>query len=383
MREDQKSFENINLDKMKKIVIFLTDSMKTYYSKGEIKERYYNPKNIFDEVHMISFCDKDIDPKEIVEVAGSAKLYIYAVGKINIFSLPFVLMRILRLVKKISPDVIRAYDPSARGAIAVWCGKKLGIDTVISLHANLDEQRLFGGNIKFRLRILMEKYSLSNADEVICVSEHIVPYAKRCGAKDITVIYNRVDVKRFDNDRRRDGSNVKEILSVARLESPKYQECLIRAIEDTGMNLTLIGSGEMEGCLRDLTVKLGLSDRVRFIKSVPNKDIRAYYSAADIFAIATHFEGFCIPVIEAMASGVPVVASDIPSIREITHGAGILLKNEARLFRDAFVKLRDDKGLYAGLSEAGKERVLLFDSEPLEEKEKNLYERLRVHPAKM
>jgi len=383
MREDQKSFESVNLDKMKKIVIFLTDSMRTYYSKGEIKERYYNPRNIFDEVHMISFCDKDIDPKEVAEVAGNAKLSIYAVGSINIFSLPFVLAKILSLIKKISPDVIRAYDPSVRGAIAVWCGKKLGIDTAISLHANLDEQRLFDKNIKFRLRMFIEKYSLSNADEVICVSEHIVPYARRCGAKNITVIYNRVDIKRFGNDRKRDGLNVKEILSVARLESPKYQECLIRAIEDTGMNLTLIGSGDMENYLRDLTVKLGLFGRVRFIKSVPNKDIRSYYSAADIFAIATYYEGFCIPVIEAMASGIPVVASDIPSIKEVTRGVGILLRNEPHLFRDAFIKLRDDKGLYAGLSESGKERVLLFDSESLEEKEKNFYGRLRVHPAKM
>lgn len=352
--------------------------MAAYHDKGEIKERYYNPGSIFDEVHMVSFCNKDIDPAEIKEVAGDAKLFIHAVGFVSLFSFPFILANIFRLIKRVSPDALRAYDPSLRGALAVLCGKRFGIHTVISLHADLDAQRVFRKDAKFSLRRLLEKYSLGNVDKVICVTEYIVPYAKRYGAKDVAVIYNRVDVKRFSNGKKRIDHNVKEILCVARLDSQKYQECLIRAVKDIDVHLTLIGNGSLKGRLKGLADELGISGKVAFIDSVPHKNIQSYYFKSDIFAIATHYEGFCIPVIEAMASGIPVVASDIPPIREVVGDAGILLDNEPELFRDAFIKLKNDKDCYMNLSKAGKDRVLVFDSGLMEEKERRFYESLMI-----
>ncbi len=356
-----------------KLCVFLTDPMRIYYKKGEIKTMYYNPRDVFNEVHMISFCRKDINPDVIKEVAGSAKLFIHSVGNINIFFLPFTIIKISYLIKKISPDIIRAYDPSLRGVIAVLCGKKFGIKTVISLHANLDEQRIFRKEFKFKIRKFLERFSLSNASKVICVTDYLVSYARRNGAKDITVIYNRVDIKRFSNDRKRDGNTVKEILCVARLDSQKYQECLIKALKSLDMHLTLIGSGKMEKYLKKLVTELGVSNKIRFIDSVANKEISIYYNMADIFAIATHYEGFCIPLIEAMASGLPIVASDILPIREVLGDAGILLENKPEVFSDTFRRLRDDKNLYKSLSQAGKRRVLTFDSEIIENKEKGLY----------
>lgn len=356
-----------------KLCVFLTDPMKVFYRKGEIKERYYNPGDVFNEVHLVSFCHKDLDPDIVKEVAGRAKLFIHPVGRNNIILLPFIIIKILSLTKKISPDVIRAYDSSLRGALAVLCGRILGIKTVISLHADLDEQRRFRKDFKFRIRRFLERYSLGNANKVICVTGYLVPYAKRYGAKDVTVIYNRIDVKSFYNDRKRDDHTAREILCVARLDSQKYQECLIRALKNIDMNLTLIGSGQMEKYLRELVVKLNIGDKVRFIGAVANKEIPFYYKSADIFAIATHYEGFCIPVIEAMASGLPIIASDIPPIREVVDGAGILVENKPEAFSNMFKRLKEDKDLYISLSEAGKRRVLLFDSGLLELKERELY----------
>ena len=369
MYGDQKDITGQGL----KLCVFLTDSMRVFYRKGEIKERYYNPRNVFNEVHLISFCRKDLDPDIVKEVVGSAKLFIYPVGSTNIILLPFIIIKILSLIENISPDVIRAYDPSLRGALAVLCGRKFGIKTVISLHADLDEQRRFRGDAKFKIRRFLERYSLANVNKVICVTGYLVPYARRNGAKDVTVIYNRVDIKSFHNDRKRDGHTVKEILCVARLDSQKYQGCLIKALKNIDMNLTLIGSGQMEKYLRELVVKLDIVNKVRFVGAVANKEIRAYYKSADIFAIATHYEGFCIPVIEAMASGLPIIASDIPPIREVVGEAGILVENKSEVFSKMLNRLKEDKELYVSLSEAGKRRVLLFDSELLEQKEKDLY----------
>ena len=67
-----------------KLCIFPNDPLQAYYEKGEIKDRYYNPDNFFDEVHFITLIEKDIDPTKIQAIVGSAKIIIHSVGKINI-----------------------------------------------------------------------------------------------------------------------------------------------------------------------------------------------------------------------------------------------------------------------------------------------------------
>ena len=65
---------------MKKICVFPNDPLKSYFKKGEIKPRYFNPKNIFDEVHVISLFDDDIEEEKVKTVAGDALFKIHVVG---------------------------------------------------------------------------------------------------------------------------------------------------------------------------------------------------------------------------------------------------------------------------------------------------------------
>ena len=67
-----------------KLCIFPNDPIIAYYQKREIKERYFNPENLFDEIHIISFTDKEIDVSKVQQIAGNAKLIIHTVGKINV-----------------------------------------------------------------------------------------------------------------------------------------------------------------------------------------------------------------------------------------------------------------------------------------------------------
>ena len=105
-----------------------------------------------------------------------------------------------------------------------------------------------------------------------------------------------------------------------RLDRAKYPECLLEAIAPLDIHLTLIGQGELEDALRSQAAQLGIIDRVDFIRQVPNSEIQAYYDRADVFLMATHYEGFCIPVLEAMAAGLPVIASDTGPIPEVLGG---------------------------------------------------------------
>ena len=94
-----------------KLCVFPNDPIRAYYEKGEIKENYFNPENIFDEVHIISFTDKDIEEFKVQKIVGNAKLVIHAIGKINIKNRKKEITKVIDIVKKISPDVIRTYNP--------------------------------------------------------------------------------------------------------------------------------------------------------------------------------------------------------------------------------------------------------------------------------
>lgn len=113
------------------------------------------------------------------------------------------------------------------------------------------------------------------------------------------------------------------VLCVAAKRPHKNQELLVRAaaILDADVVVVLAGHAEpYERELRALARELGLEDRVRFVDYVSDADLEGLWGVADCAAFPTLGEGFGIPVIEALAHGVPVAASDIPVLREIGGG---------------------------------------------------------------
>ena len=67
-----------------RLCVFPNDPVVSYFNKGEIKERYYNPNNFFNELHIISLIEKDIEESKVQLLAGKSKLKIHSVGKINL-----------------------------------------------------------------------------------------------------------------------------------------------------------------------------------------------------------------------------------------------------------------------------------------------------------
>ena len=389
---------------MKKLVVFPNDPILAYYKKGEIKARYFNPSNYFDEVHIVSLRDEEVAEEKVKEIVGKAKLKIYPVGPAFSPKRPWLFFKkrnqILQLVRGIEPDVIRGYNPMLSGALAVYCGRVLGVPTVISLHADYDEARkrslvchefgknpvgicrfLLGYAIYFLMGKFTERYCLRNATKVICVSEFLTRYARKYGAKDIEVIYNRVDTRQFMPVKREGKDGKLTVLCVGRVGRQKNQECLIRSIANLDVNLVLIGQPDLScdryySTLQELTKKLNMGERVRFIKSVPYSEINHYYSYADIFAIATRWEGFCIPVLEAMASALPVVVSNKEPLPEVLGGTGVVVENTPEAFEEAFKELISDPQLRKELGEKARKRALELDGKIMERKETDLYKQL-------
>jgi len=118
-----------------------------------------------------------------------------------------------------------------------------------------------------------------------------------------------------------------------------------------------------------LAQKLGVADRVMEMGSLPRAHLRRLYHAADILVYPSWYEGMGIPPLEAMASGVPVIASNRGALPETVGEAGILVDPGApELWADAIQRVLGDTTLQADLKTLGLARASEFRWEETAEK---------------
>ena len=309
-----------------KLCVFPNDPITAYYEKGEIKENYFNPENIFDEVHIISFTDKDVEEFKVQKIVGNAKLVIHSVGKINIKNRKKEIAKIIEIVKRIAPDVIRTYNPLIEGWCASFIAKKLNIPCFVSLHTQYDHNRqlMKKTNLKkyFVLKYtekFIEPYILQNASKITIVYKIIDSYVSKHTNNKPELLYNKVDCKKFYNSNEIKGLPKPLILSVGNLIESKNHKLLIESMKKIDANLLIIGNGKLYEQLTDQIRTNSLEKKISIIKSVPNDIISQYYKTADIFALAydPNQEGLPMPVMEAMASGTPVVIPESEASKEL------------------------------------------------------------------
>jgi len=119
-----------------------------------------------------------------------------------------------------------------------------------------------------------------------------------------------------------------------------------------------ITSARYQEALDDLVEDLGVADSVEFPESAPFPELLAHYGRADVFVCLSEHEGFCVPVIEAMELGVPVVAYAAAAVPETVAGAGVLLADKDPLAVAVAVHdLLSDPDRRAALIGAGRARA--------------------------
>jgi teichuronic acid biosynthesis glycosyltransferase TuaC len=153
----------------------------------------------------------------------------------------------------------------------------------------------------------------------------------------ITVLRNGVDLERFhpaarENVRRELGLTGRVLLSVGWLITRKRHDLAIRALSMLSeCRLLIIGTGPEEGALRALARELGVQERVTFVGHVPQADLYRYYAAADVLLLCSEREGWANVLLESMACGTPVAATDVGGTGEIvtTSAAGVLIREHS------------------------------------------------------
>jgi glycosyltransferase involved in cell wall biosynthesis len=132
---------------------------------------------------------------------------------------------------------------------------------------------------------------------------------------------------------------------------------LTRAFRDAVPLVIAGGKGWYYKEIFERVEKLGLIDAVRFPGFVPDAEIPLWYNAATVFVYPSIYEGFGLPLLEAMACGTPVIGSTASSIPEVVRGAGLLVApDDVDQLSDSLDRVVQDRDLRADLSERGRAR---------------------------
>jgi glycosyltransferase involved in cell wall biosynthesis len=160
------------------------------------------------------------------------------------------------------------------------------------------------------------------------------------------------------------------VLSVGSREPGKNRSRLLRAIaqvRDRGIDCSLVIAGQPVWDYQreaELIERLGIGGRVRLLGYVPNEDLRPIYSAATAFAFPSLYEGFGLPVLEAMACGTPVVTSNVGATAEVANDAALLVDpRDTASIVAALERLLTDPRLRSELRECGLARAAEFSWE--------------------
>ncbi len=167
-------------------------------------------------------------------------------------------------------------------------------------------------------------------DHVQAISSYLADWAKDMGATcPITVVPNGVDSSLFSREVSiAEASEAKQflgkdegkvlIITTSRLVVKNAVADIISSLQYLPQNVIFacLGQGHLEGELKQLVSKLKLDERVRFIGQVPNHELPRYLQVADMFIRPSLSEGLGISFLEAMAAGVPVIATPVGGIPE-------------------------------------------------------------------
>ncbi len=222
----------------------------------------------------------------------------------------------------------------------------------------------------------MTRLSTERAAQVIAVSQatrdDLVDIYGLDPAK-VSVIYNGVEAQfqpRADTlleaFRAAQGLPDQFLLFVGTLQPRKNLDGLLRAYalvaDRIDWPLVVIGgAGWLYSPIGRLVKRLGLADRVRFEGYVEPTDLPDWYAAASIFALPSHYEGFGLPVVEAMASGTPVVTSTTSSLPEVAGEAALLVNpGSPTAIARGILQLAEDGDLRRQLAGKGIEQARRF-----------------------
>lgn len=276
-------------------------------------------------------------------------------------------------------DVIHTHNTPCQFFVAIASmGMKQAPKLVTTEHSTMNRRR---NNFLFRL---LDKWMYERYNKIIGVSDSttlsLLNYLH--GLQQSITINNGIAVDAFlhataaQDIMEAFGQNKRLVMSAA-FRYPKDHETVIRALHllPDDYHLLLAGDGERRTMVEDFVEKELLSQRVHFLGN--RKDVDAVLKAANIVVMSSRYEGLSLSSLEGLASGRPVVASDVPGLREIVGDAGLLFpQGDAQALAKTILDLEENATLCQQTIEKGLQRARQYDISTMIEAYWQVYQNL-------
>jgi len=330
------------------------------------------------EVHVITTLDEGL-PKENMEEG----FYVHRVfwRKIRFLGIVSFWIKIFFVLKKINPDIVHAQSIGI--GISGFLANKILKKPYVAWGRGSEVY------LPSTFKNTISKLVLRNADAVIALTQDMKNEMQKFCDCDISVIPNGIDTERFENLSKEDirkrlkiKEDEKIITFVGTLRPVKGLRYLIEAMKivrdkDKNVRLVLVGDGEEREKLEKLVEKFGLKECVKFIGSVQNEEIPQYMVTSDVFVLPSLSEGFPNVVLDAIASGLPIVATKVGGLPEIIEDSknGFLVKpkNPEQIAEKILLLIKDDE-LRKRISKANKGEAERYSWERVVQRLEEVYQ---------
>jgi 1,2-diacylglycerol 3-alpha-glucosyltransferase len=287
------------------------------------------------------------------------------------------------LIPNLKLDVIHTHHPVLVGQVAATKAVQLKLPLIFTFHTQYREythyipipqetvQHFLNEAIHDWLKSFMQK-----CQHIIVPSESMLDILQTEFGLDsnYSVVPTGIDLEPY---RQADGTAIREqhgwkdsfvLISVGRLSKEKNWEFFLRAAAEAmrdlpDLRVALLGNGPHKKNLEKLVKELGIKDKVDFLGEVSFEQVPDYLKAADIFGFASTSETQGLVTMEAMATGLPVVAIDAAGTRDILQDGvqGFMVEIDLNAFSSAIKQLRGSPRLLLEFSRAAQERAAKFD----------------------
>lgn len=274
---------------------------------------------------------------------------------------PWSRRRARAVLDRFAPDVVHAHEPLTPST-SMWATLEAPCPVVATFHSGAARSHLFDAAAPV-LRRVARRLNVR-----IAVSEAAAAFVRERIGGAYDIVPNGVDVARFATATPADLGDGTKLLFVGRLDERKGFPTAVAAfarLASTRPDLRLVVVGDGPDRAAADALDPGIRERLTFLGSVANRDLPPIHAACDLYlGTSVGGESFGIVLVEALAAGLPVVASDIPGYDEVVRDGidGLLVPpRDPAALAAAAARVLDDAELSASLAAAGRDRATAFD----------------------
>ena len=371
-----------------------TEYLRQYWCGGSGSAAYYLATHMALRGHEISIFTTSIDSNASTEQYENIDIYRHSTNfRIKNASMSFSMFL---NATKCKVDILHAHlTNSVNEFIIPRYTKRKNIPLIVTYHG--DPEKNMGGfiyktGVCFYTKYILEKV-LSRADRIISPSEYYIDESRFLGKyrDKIVVIPNGINIKDFDilypkeECRKKLGLPFDEniILFVGTLSLFKGPDVLLKAMPKVIKNipnakLVFVGSGPMREGLEIQSRKLGVERHVKFAGFVEEVLKPLYYKAADVFCLPSTMKSEVFPIVllEASASGLPMVISDLETLKCIIEDGynGIVTKRgDENNLAGAIIYLLENEDVREKMGKNGRNKVEDYSWERIAEETEKVY----------